>query len=174
MKNDVLEVKGRALVVVGFFGMAVVMVLAGWLGMAWVERLGVLWWILCLSLMISSLPMVFLGMRKALDKRPLLVVDRDGMHDRVTSPARRFAWNEITGFRLSPANTRKPQVLAIDVADPARAIRDAPLGTRTALEVARQQHGSPCIVWLGALDIDPNQLLTKLRSAQLVHASPPR
>ena len=169
-----LEVKRRATVVVPFLVIALVMAVTGWLGMAWVRHLGVVWFIACLSVMVSSVPMVVLGIIKALDRRPVLRVDAGGLHDRATSPARQFPWGEIKGFRLSPANTRAPQVLAIDVVDPARAIEAAPLGARTLMEAARLHHGTPCIIWLRALDIDANALLAALRSLQVQYTSPYR
>lgn len=113
-----LEVEGRTTVLVVSFGIAVVLAGVGWLGMAWFRHLGMLWFILCLNVMVSSVPMRALGVFKALDRRPKLVVDAEGVFDRVTSPSRRFAWADIRGLRLSPANTRSPRVLAIDVHDP--------------------------------------------------------
>lgn len=167
-----LEVKGRATVGLAFVVVAAVLALGGWAGLAWVKALGMLWLILCLSLIVSGAVLVLVGVFKAFDRRPLLIVDASGVHDRATSPARRFTWEEIKGFRLSPANTRKPQVLAIDVVDPPRAIREAPLGARTWMQAAELHHGSPCILWLAALDIEPTPLLGKLRSLQLQHTSP--
>ena len=164
-----LEVKGRAVIVLPFFVIAIVLAVAGWVGLDWVDQLGKLWWIVCLTLLLSSVPIAAIGLFKALDRRPLLVVDAAGVHDRVTSPARRFGWDEIKGFRLSPAGSRKPQVLAIDVIDPERAIAQARLGMGALMEATRTQHGSPCVVWLNALDIDPVRLLSALQSLQLKH-----
>lgn len=90
-----LEVEGRTTVLVVSFGIAVVLAGVGWIGVAWVRHVGMRWFILCLSLMVSSVPMLALGVFKALDRRPKLVVDAQGVFNRVTSPSRRFAWADI-------------------------------------------------------------------------------
>lgn len=158
-----LEVKGRASIVFYWAIVGIVTSLLGWWCLDGVDELGLLWEILAYSLMVSGPIVIGMGMRKALDRRPMLVADQDGVLDRTSYPERKWSWTQIRGFRLWPENSRKPTLLAVDIDQPEQYIRAARMGNRAVFEAFQNNYGTPCVVSLSALDIEPNVLLLQLK-----------
>src|SRR5690606_22845003 len=119
---DMLEVRGSANVIWYWSGFGVVLAVLGWFSLDWLEDLGKLGEILSLGIMLSGVVLFGLGIWKALDKRPLLVADKQGVLDRTGLPHRRIDWADITAFRLIGVAGRQPVWLAIDVVDPEKFI----------------------------------------------------
>ena len=160
-----LEVKGRAIVFWYWAGMGVVTSLLGWWLRDW-------WWtegfplrIVPISLVISGVIFVGIGIWKVLDKRPVIVVDDQGLLDRTSLPHRRIAWNDIVKFRLITIKGREPTWLAIDLVDPAKMISKALFASGAMLETFEKQYGTPCVIALKTLDIEPHNLLERLKAA---------
>ena len=161
-----LEVKGRASMLWYWAAMGVALSALGWWLLDWVEDWGKLMETLAVSLMLSGVVIVGFGIFKALDRRPVLVVDGDGVLDRTSFPVRRIPWADIRGFQLAPARERAPLFLAIELADPEAFIAKGLLSlTRPMLESFQNSYGSPCVISLRALDAEPNTLLVRLRDA---------
>ena len=160
-----LEVKGRAIVFWYWSGVGVAISLLGWLSWDWLWDQGNLLRLVPVSLMISGVIFVGLGIWKALDKRPVIVANEQGFLDRTSFPHRRFAWGEIVKFRLITVKDREPVWLAIDLVDPAKLINKGLHGSRAILEQFEKQYGTPCVIALKILDIEPHNLLERLKSA---------
>jgi len=140
--------------------------LVGWWWLNWVDDLGKLWEILSVSLMISGVVIFGVGIWKAFDRGPALVVDSEGLLDRTSIPARRIGWNEIKAFNLAIPSGRNPQILGIQLVDPGRFIQSARFGAGAVLTAFEKAYGTPCVIPLKSLDIEPHSLLARLRSAQ--------
>jgi hypothetical protein len=162
---DMLEVKGRASVVWIFAGFGIALSTFGWFSLAWVEDLGKVWEIVAVGLMISGVLIVGIGIWRAVDKRPVLVADDQGLLDRTSLPARRIAWSDIEGFSLVTVSGREPTWLAIQLADPELFISKAMFGAAAMLESFEEKFGTPCVIALRSLDIEPNGLLVRLKDA---------
>jgi hypothetical protein len=162
---DMLEVKGRASVVWIFAGFGIALSTFGWFSLSWVEELGKVWEIVAVGLMISGVLIVGIGIWRAVDKRPVLVVDDQGLLDRTSLPARRIAWGEIEDFSLVTVSGREPTWLAIQLADPELFISKAMFGAAAMLESFEERLGTPCVIALKSLDIEPNGLLARLKEA---------
>ncbi|MEO7935878.1 MAG: hypothetical protein ABIR27_06445, partial [Dokdonella sp.] len=134
-----LEVKGRAIVFWYWSGVGVAISLLGWLSWDWLWDQGNLLRLVPVSLMISGVIFVGLGIWKALDKRPVIVANEQGFLDRTSFPHRRFAWGEIVKFRLITVKDREPVWLAIDLVDPAKLINKGLHGSRAILEQFEKQ-----------------------------------
>lgn len=160
-----LEVKGRASMVWYWAAVGLVISALGWWLMDWVEDLGKLGEILAVSLMISGVVIVGLGIYKAVDKRAILVVDQKGVLDRTSYPSRQLAWADIRGFRLVPVGGRAPLFLAIDLVNPEELIGKALFGSAALLETMQEKYGTPCVITLRALDTQPHALLARLNEA---------
>jgi hypothetical protein len=162
---DMLEVKGRASVVWIFAGFGIALSTFGWFSLAWIEDLGKIWEIVAVGLMISGVLIVGIGIWRAVDKRPVLVADDQGLLDRTSLPARRIAWSDIEGFSLVTVSGREPTWLAIQLADPELFISKAMFGAAAMLESFEEKFGTPCVIALRSLDIEPNGLLVRLKDA---------
>jgi hypothetical protein len=162
---DMLEVKGKANVVWVFAGFGIGLSTFGWYSLAWVEDLGKLWEIIAISLMISGVLIAGIGVWRAVDKRPILVVDEQGLLDRTSLPTRRIAWSEIEGFSLITVSGREPTWLAIQLANPELFISKAMFGAAAMLESFEEKYGTPCLIALRSLDAEPNGLLIRLKDA---------
>jgi hypothetical protein len=162
---DMLEVKGRASVVWIFAGFGIALSIFGWFSLAWVEDLGKIWEIVAVSLMISGVLIAGIGVWRAVDKRPILVVDDQGLLDRTSLPARRIAWSDIEGFSLVTVSGREPTWLAIQLSNPELFISKAMFGAAAMLESFEEKFGTPCVIALRSLDIEPNGLLVRLKDA---------
>ena len=160
-----LEVKGRAIVFWYWSGVGVVISSLGWLSWDWLRDQGFLLRLVPMTLVISGMIFVALGIWKALDKRPVIVANEQGFLDRTSFPHRRFAWHEIVKFRLVTVKGREPVWLAIDLVDPAKLINKGLHGSRAILEQFEKQYGTPCVIALKTLDIEPHNLLERLKSA---------
>lgn len=161
-----LEVKGRRSVVVPWAISGIVISLLGWWSFGGVPTFGKLWEIVALTLLFSGFVLIGFGIWKALDPRPVLVIDDAGFLDRVNMPARRFAWQDIKGFRLMDSGRRDVHSLCIDLVDPARFIASAHFTAAPALKLFDKTHGTPCVIPLKSLDVEPHHLLARLKSAQ--------
>ena len=159
------EIKGRSGMVWYWTGVGGVLSLLGLWSLEWVDDLGKLWEILAVSLMISGVIIAGIGVWKALDKRPVLVGDAEGLLDRTSVPSRRIAWSDIKAFKLVPAQGREPQFLAIELADPALFKAKAVYGAGVMLEAFEKNYGTPCVIPLRAMDVEPNALLLRLNDA---------
>ena len=164
---NMLEVKGRTSIVWYWAITGIVVSVLGWWSLGWVDELGKLWFILAISVMISGVIVVGIGIWKALDKRPVLIADRDGVLDRTSLQSRRMAWNEITGFRLVTTGAGVPQWLAIELVDPQRFMDR--FGSGPMMKAFQTTYGTPCVISVKAIDIEPHTLLANLKSAQQVH-----
>ena len=160
-----LEVKGRASVVWIFAGFGLVLSAFGWFSLSWVDDLGKIWEIVAVSLMISGVLIVGIGIWRAVDKRPVLVVDDQGLLDRTSLPTRRIVWSDIEAFSLVTVSGREPTWLAIQLANPERFISQAMFGAAAMLESFEEKFGTPCVIALKSLDIEPNGLLARLKDA---------
>lgn len=165
-----LEVKGRAGMFFYWAGMGIAISALGWWSLDWIDDWGKLMEILSISLMISGVIFVGIGIFKLLDRRPVLVADGEGVLDRTSFPVRRILWADIQGFELAPGGGRAPLFLSIDLADPEAFLAKARLATtRPILEAYQKAYGSPCVIPLRALDAEPTVLLTRLRAALGAH-----
>lgn len=159
-----LEVKGRAIVFWYWAGFGAVLALIGWGLWDWLKDGGFLLRVLPVSLVGSGLVFLLIGIWKTLDKRPVIVVDDKGLLDRTALPSRLMAWNDIVQFRLITDRKRQPSYLAIDLADPEAFISKAVIGG-TMLQALQQQHGTPCVIAVKTLQIEPHNLLERCKSA---------
>ncbi|HET9034115.1 MAG TPA: STM3941 family protein [Dokdonella sp.] len=164
-----LEIKGRANIFLTWVVGGVVIALTG---LAFRDSLmdgGFPWRALPPGLVIAGAICAGLGIWKALDMQPVVVVDARGFVDRTSLPHRAFIWSEIEGFRLVPEGARNPKFLAIDLADPEKVISRALYGTTTMLESFHGQFGTPCVIVLRTLEIEPNNLIERLKSCLKQH-----
>lgn len=115
----------------------------------WIEEWGKRVELLAVSLMNSGAVIFGIGVFKALDRRPVLIVDGDGVLDRTSFPGRRIPWADIRGFQLTPRE-RKPTYLASELADPEAFIASSLLNfARPMLEAFKNTCGSPCVArWM--------------------------
>ena len=160
-----LEVKGSSSVIWYWSGFGVALSVLGWYALGWLEDLGKLGEILSVSMMLSGVILVGLGIWRALDKRPVLVVDEQGVLDRTGLPHRRIGWTDITAFRLIVVAGSLPVWLAIEVVDPEKFISKSLFVSRVMLETFHTNHATPCVISLKLLDAEPNALLLRLRAA---------
>lgn len=160
-----LEVKGRAIVFWYWAGVGAVLALLGWGMWDWLQDEGFLLRVLPVSLIGSGAVFLVIGIWKTLDKRPVIVVDDKGVLDRTAVPPRRIAWNDIVQFRLITDSGRKPSLLAIDLVDPATFISKATFGGSAILETLGKKYGTPCVIAVKTLQIEPNNLLERCKSA---------
>ena len=159
------EVKGRAIVFWYWAGVGAVLALVG-LGMwDWFKDDGFFLRILPVSLVGSGVVFLAIGIWKVLDKRPVIVVDDKGLLDRTALPPRLMAWDDIVQFRLISDASREPSMLAIDLADPAKFISKAIFGGSAILEALENKHGTPCVIAVKTLEIEPHNLLERCKSA---------
>lgn len=164
-----LEVKGRANIYLTWIIAGVVFAMLGWaMWDAFVDD-GFPLRVLPASLVISGAICVGIGIWKALDKKPAIIVDVQGLIDRTSLPHRTLLWSEIEGFRLVPAGARNPKFLAIDLVDPEKMISKALYGTATMLEQFQRQFGTPCVIVLRTLEIEPHNLLERLKGSMRQH-----
>lgn len=120
-----LEVKGRANVFWYWAAVGVLTSLSGWWLLGWFSDQGLLLRLVPVAMAVSGVIFVGIGIFKALDKRPVIIVNENGLLDRTSFPHRRLAWNDIVKFRLVTVGGRAPVWLAIDLVDPARMINKA-------------------------------------------------
>lgn len=158
-----LEVKGRASAFWYWAAIGVVTSTLGWASWDWF-RDGIVLRMLPLGLVVSGVVFFGFGIWKRLDKRPALVVDDKGLLDRTGLPQRLIAWNDIVQFRLVTLAGRAPTWLAIDLVDPDQLISSALYRTGPMLEVFKEKYGTPCVIALKALDIEPHRLLEQLKA----------
>ncbi len=159
-----LEVKGRAIVFWYWAGVGVVIALTGLGCWDWLWEGGVLLRTIPLSLVVSGVIFVVIGIWKVLDKRPVIVVDDKGMLDRTSLPSRMLSWAEVRDFRLISDRGGQLCWLAIDLVDPAQFIDKALLGSGALLEELEKKYGTPCVIALKTLKIEPHRLLECLKS----------
>ena len=164
-----LEVKGRAIVFWYWSGVGAVTSLLGWLSWDWLWNQGMLLRAVPVAMVITGVIFVGLGIWKALDKRPVIVANDLGFLDRTSLPNRRFAWNEIVKFRIITIKGREPVWLAVDLVDPVKLINKGLHGSRAMLEAFEKQYGTPCVIALKTLDIEPHNLLERLKSTLSQH-----
>lgn len=169
-----VEVKGRASMVWYWSGVGAVVSLFGLWSLDWVDELGKLWEIIAVSLMITGVIVVGMGIWKALDKRPVLITDAEGLLDRTSIPSRRIAWNDIKGFGLVPSQGQTPRFLAVQLADPAAFRAKAPRTLAPILETFEEKFGTPCVISLRAMDVEPRSLLQNLNEAMARRKRPGR
>ncbi len=160
-----LEVKGRAIVFWYWAGVGAVLGLVGLGIWDWFKDEGFFLRVLPVSLMGSGVVFVAIGFWKMLDKRPVIVVDDKGLLDRTALPPRLIAWNDIVQFRLITDSGRVPSLLAIDLVDPAKLISKAIFGGSAILETLEKKYGTPCVIALKTLEIEPNSLLERCKAA---------
>lgn len=165
-----LEVKGRVTAFLYWVIFGLVLALLGWWGWEWLHDEGFLFRMLTFSLAGAGIVCVGIGIWKALDKRPVLVVDGQGLLDRTSLPARRINWIEIADFRLVPVGARSPTFLAVDLVDSAKFVGSAFFASSGAmLEALEKKHGTPCVIAMQLLDIQPHNLLENLKSLLKQH-----
>lgn len=169
-----IEVKGRAGMIWYWSGVGAVVSLFGLWSLDWVDDLGKIWEIIALSLMITGVIVVGIGIWKALDNRPVLVTDAEGLLDRTSMPSRRIAWSDIKGFGLVPSQGRAPRFLAVQLADPAAFRARAPRALAAILETLEENYGTPCVIPLRAMDAEPRSLLQSLNEAMARRKRPGR
>jgi hypothetical protein len=160
-----LEIRGRKSVVWSWGIVGIVVSMLGWWSLAWVDQLGKLWEIFALSMLVSGIIIVGFGMFKAWDRRPVLLVNNEGLVDRSSLQVRFIAWADITGFSLAPGGQTVPLYLAIHVVDPQTYIRKAAFGSAAVMEALQSTYGTPCLIPLRALDTQANDLLVRLQEA---------
>lgn len=160
-----LEVNGRAIACLYWAGTGVFLVLSGWGFWQLFCDAGVLLWMLSISLVACGAILVGFGIWKALDKRPVVVVDEKGVLNRTGIPSRMITWNDIEQFRLVTVAGREPSWLAIDLVDPTAFISKAMVGSSGMLKAFQEKYGTPCVIGLIALDIEPHSLLEHCKSA---------
>ena len=163
------EVKGRASVFWYWSGAGVVLGLLGWVTWDWLWGGGILLLMFPASLFASAVVFVTVGIWKALDKRPAMVVNEKGVLDRTSMPSRLLSWADVEDFRLVVSKRRQPVLLAVDLVDPERFIDKAMIGSAGMLEEFQKEHGTPCVIALKALEIEPHNLLERLKSAMRQH-----
>lgn len=159
-----LEVKGRATGFLYWVVFGLVLALLGWLGWNWLKDDGFLFRMLTFAVLGTGVVFVLLGVWKILDKRPVMVVDEQGLLDRCSLPSRRISWDEISDFHLAPVGANSPNFLAIDLVDSVKFVSNASFFVSGAmLEAIEKQHGTPCVIPMKTLDIEPHNLLERLR-----------
>ncbi len=114
----------------------------------------------------SGLVFVVIGIGKVRQTRPVLLVDEVGLVDCTALPHRRLRWSEIVDFRLIGTVGRGPIWLAVDVNDPAKLIRKALIGSSTMMTAFEKVCGTPWVITLKLLDIEPRDLLGRLKAAR--------
>ncbi len=159
------EVKGRAVVFWYWAGVGAVLALVGLGIWDWFKDEGFLLRVLPVSLVGSGLVFLAIGIWKVLDTRPVIVVDDKGLLDRTALPARLIAWNDIVQFRLITDAGREPSWLAIDLAEPAKLISKATFGGSAILEALEKKYGTPCVIAVKTLEIEPHNLLERCKGA---------
>ena len=67
--------------------------------------------------------------------------------------------------RLITDAGREPSWLAIDLAEPAKLISKATFGGSAILEALEKKYGTPCVIAVKTLEIEPHNLLERCKGA---------
>ncbi|MGB0135229.1 STM3941 family protein [Dokdonella sp.] len=166
-----LEVKGRAGGFMHWVVIGLVLAVLGWWAWDWLKDEEFLWRLLSFTLLVAGIVFAAFGAWKLMDKQPVLIATEQGLVDRTGMLVRRINWGEITGFRLPAASGRSSNFLAIDLVDPVKFVASASFGSSSVLEAIETQHGTPCVIPLKLLDIEPHNLIEHLKGYLRQHGS---
>jgi hypothetical protein len=101
---------------------------------------------------------------KLCDRRPGLVIDDAGLIDNSSGlSAGRIPWSDIKGFTVN--TIEKQRILAIEVHDPGKYVRQAHPLKRPVVELNAKHYGSPIQISAHALAIDFDTLLKTITEA---------
>ena len=98
------------------------------------------------------------------DRRPGLVIDDAGLIDNSSGlSAGRIPWSDIKGFTVN--TIEKQRILAIEVHDPGKYVRQAHPLKRPVIELNARHYGSPIQISAHALAIDFDTLVKAITDA---------